>query len=66
MSLLRIPSVAGTVLLFIGSIQAQQPYPLPGPATAFEVASVKRSAPDAQGSLISGPAPSAFRTRMPP
>ena len=63
MFLLRIPSVAGTVLLFIGSIQAQQPYPPPESATAFEVASVKRSAPDAQGSVISGPAPSAFTTR---
>jgi uncharacterized protein (TIGR03435 family) len=65
MSLLHIRSVASTVLLFIGSIQAQQPSPPSGSvsATAFEVASVKRSAPDAQGSLISGPAPSAFTTR---
>jgi hypothetical protein len=31
-------------------------------SAAFEVASVKRSAPDAQGMLISGPTPSGFRT----
>jgi uncharacterized protein (TIGR03435 family) len=31
-------------------------------ASTFEVASVKRSAPDARGMMVSGPAPSGFRT----
>ena len=56
------------LLLFFASLtgHAQQTPGTAQSASAFEVASVKRSAPDAQGMMVSGPAPSAFRTQNAP
>jgi uncharacterized protein (TIGR03435 family) len=51
-----------TLLLAFSQIDGQQAPEKSQSAAAFEVASVKRSAPDASGMMISGPAPSGFRT----
>ena len=51
-------------LLLVGGVSghARQAPETARPPAAFEVASVKRSAPDARGMRVSGPALSGFRT----
>ena len=52
-------AVIGTLMLFVAAGPfAQTP---PSSTARFEVASVKRSDPDATGSVISGPTPGRFR-----
>jgi uncharacterized protein (TIGR03435 family) len=60
----RSQEVVLTTFLFSACLvgYAQQAREASSSAAAFEVASVKRSAPDARGMLVSGPAPSGFRT----
>jgi len=59
---MRDPLVV-TLLLVAGvSGHARQAPETTRPPAAFEVASVKRSAPDARGMMVSGPAPSGIRT----
>ena len=59
---MRDPLVVTLLLLAGVSGHARQTPETARPPAAFEVASVKRSAPDARGTTVSGPAPSGFRT----
>ena len=59
---MRDPLVVTLLLLAGVSGHARQTPETARPPAAFEVASVKRSAPDARGMMVSGPAPSGFRT----
>jgi hypothetical protein len=58
----KVPLALTVLVSATIATHAQQAREASQSPAAFEVASVKRSAPDARGSLISGPAPSGFRT----
>ena len=62
----KVPLLVTLVFLVGVAGHAQQAREATQSAAAFEVASVKRSAPDARGMMISGPAPQGFRTHNAP